>query len=192
MSYSPVSSEAKAIRKGLPTRLTNSVKENWLKSPEFNPTRSRAVNYKFMVKHVERVFDGSILMRSVDKGKTRKDEATGFIVITPKEGGVSICGVEVLFKDPVNPRMGEFPITVTRHAVERMAQRQSNYVLAPLNGLFMFHIKHLRDGSYEVGCATGMSVVEVEDGETTAITFVDGDKLRPDQPYKVGEYRRIK
>jgi hypothetical protein len=156
---------------------------------------TRAAQYRRVLKAADVLYAGRMLFKHTFEGHRNKDKETRIFYVSPADDGIiTINVIGVYFRDPGAVTLSCAPIAVTKHAVERLAQRAGAHPeLDPLKYVVGFWTTLPAPGKYAVGCDTGLAIVVVEkDMKTAVVTFIDKEKLREDQSATVGENRRIK
>lgn len=196
-----------SLARGLAKRLGRDIQYLWKynRSHTTKPTftQSRKKNYQLNIKYLKKLFDGLIIdITEYDFAKT-KDRKCVFTVIGPKEGSDDFTFVVLIipYRDPRHVDGHQANINISKHCLERLYQRYAGTE----NTLVVEQLKSILDIAsgvdaipryYEIGTGAGMCIAATDkksDGqmEMTLITWVDKEKLAPEQPYNVGNYRII-
>lgn len=80
------------------------------------------------------------------------------------------------------------------HFLERLFERYTSAhkrVVEEVTPLADFLITKPKQGMWEVGTGHGMAIVQVKKDRLSGITWVDLNRLSPDQPAEAGQWRRI-
>lgn len=197
-NYSPVSASAIAATKGLPRRMMNQIERNKSRLPAVIESRRRATNYRAAVVYIRQVYKGLVIFsEEFGKGKNR---STHIFVISPNTAATAFCLMryKISFRDPTQDDYRELAIDIPPHVVHRIFQRYAgtdmSKALVILFALILIPAKIKKSGTWEMGTGNGLFVVQLEHGDSPNAkvkTWIDADKLRPEQSIKVGETRRI-
>jgi hypothetical protein len=198
MNYSPVSSEAMASTKGLPRRMLNQIEHNKSRIAPRPMTKSRGKNYRMVINLLLQTYKGLVITTGEEgKGKSR---FTYIVVLTPNTAATAFCLMmyQVYFKDPMQDLYNELAINIRPHVVQRIFQRYAgtdhDAALAVLSALILIPISLDGAGTWELGTGNGMFIIETTADrvmQADVITWVDAEKLRPEQTVDVSAYRKI-
>lgn len=198
-NYSPVSSQARASAKGLPRRMLNQIETNKARYPEPSWTNSRAKNYRLAFKWIADTYEG-LRITHFEQGEG-KQRVHHVIVLSPNLHADFFVFMmyEIHYKDPFDYISCELNFHIKPHAVQRLFQRfagnDHHLALRELASLVEIFRLPKESATWELGSGNGMFILKTEVGDTIhtdVITWVDKMKLRPEQTWESGEYRKIK
>lgn len=194
--YAPTGSVARAMAKGLPARLSNlgtaNLKEVNIKH---SPPTTFAGRYKAIIKTLRIIFRGATIhTEETGKGKNRVFTLVGFDTDT-EDGHLHIVECRVKLRD-TQFGYSDAPITITRHAWERISQRHAGLsaseMLLPVKTFYLNYKTIPRDpGKYEVGVGCGIFIAARDSyrGDLALVTFISKDKCTRGQDCSIGAVR---
>lgn len=197
-NYSPVSSTARAQAKGLIRRMLNRIKDNKARHAEPIWTNSRAKNYRLAFKYISDVYNGMVIID--DEEGMGKKKVHQVIVLSPSVHADFFVFMvyRIHYRNPMEPTSDELNFDIKPHAVQRLFQRYAGeyqlLALRELASLLVILSFPKESATWEMGSGNGMFILKTEVGDTIntdVITWVDKAKLRPEQPWEMGQYRKI-